>query len=176
MCPSRRARSGLQPRQRAGDADPRACGSRRSPSRQFCTCAISAPASLGSRRTTCGEHAKISRGVGLRGEEPARIRAHGNHRVDKGHPAPHRAGDRKTRRPPPDRVTRTRALVLFARSVPAGLHRSVGDTIVSRLPFTPRRLPEFMRPNRYATFWLEDYRSMSYLTDLRAALPPPALL
>jgi len=66
-------------------------------------------------------------------------------------------------------VTRARALVLFARSVPAGLHRSVADTVVSRLPLTASRVPEFIRRNRYAAFWLEDYGSMSYMNDWREA-------
>jgi len=66
-------------------------------------------------------------------------------------------------------VTGARALVLYARSVPAGLHRSVADTVVTRLRLSEGSVPKFARRNRYVSFWLEDYSSMSYMGDWRDA-------
>ena len=62
-------------------------------------------------------------------------------------------------------MSRPRALVLYARSVPAGLHRSVADTVVSRLRINAASVPKSIRRNRYVSFWLEDYSSMSYMND-----------
>ena len=62
-------------------------------------------------------------------------------------------------------MSRPRALVLYARSVPAGLHRSVADTVVSRLRINAAGVPKSIRRNRYVSFWLEDYSSMSYMND-----------
>jgi hypothetical protein len=66
-------------------------------------------------------------------------------------------------------VTTARALVLYARSVPAGLHRSTADTIVTRLRLNAERVPKVVQRNRYVKFWLEDYGSMSYMSDWRDA-------
>lgn len=62
-------------------------------------------------------------------------------------------------------MTRPRALVLYARSVPAGLHRSIADTVVARLGVISPRLRQALVRNRYARFWLEDYSSLSYVSD-----------
>jgi Glycosyl transferases group 1 len=55
--------------------------------------------------------------------------------------------------------------VLYARSVPAGLHRRVADTVVSRLRLSRERVPRAVLSNPYISFWLEDYSSMSYMGD-----------
>ncbi|TMG60204.1 MAG: glycosyltransferase family 1 protein [Chloroflexi bacterium] len=65
-------------------------------------------------------------------------------------------------------MRRARTLLLYARSVPAGLLRSLSDTIISRLHLSTSRLPDSIRRSRYA-MWLEGYSSLSYVNDWRDA-------
>jgi Glycosyl transferases group 1 len=65
-------------------------------------------------------------------------------------------------------VRRARTLLLFARSVPAGFVRSLGDTVITRLHLSTAGLPKAIRRSRSA-IWLEGYRSLSYVNDWRDA-------